>query len=375
MEQLALKYRPGRFDDLVGQRFVHVVLRQMVTVGAVPSALLFCGPRGTGKTTTARITAAALNCDNRPGPCGHCPSCKAVADGTSLDVVEIDAASNGLVDDIRALRQQVLYSVGGDWRVVILDEAHSMSQAAFNALLKTLEEPPPRTVFILATTEPAKIPDTVASRCMRFAFTRVAAADIAARLHHIAAAENITIDPALITHIADRADGALRDAVMTLDQMHRAGITTVEQYADLTGETDIGPAIVSAVASGNIATVYTTLADIYTRVGDPDAIADAVIATLRDILILHAGGTPTASGPALADRTRLADQLDPAAVHAACRVLWDHKVRVRATDNPRVALDLALAVLTGKLSHTPPTTPATTTSRALSLAEMAAMHR
>ncbi len=374
MEQLALKYRPVIFDDLVGQRAVHVFLRQMVATDAVPSALLFHGPRGTGKTTTARITAAALNCDNRPGPCGHCPSCKGIADGTSLDVVEIDAASNGLVDDIRALRQQVLHSVGGNWRIVILDEAHSMSQAAFNALLKTLEEPPPRTVFILATTEPGKIPHTVASRCMSFLFTRVSVADIAARLRHITAAEHITADPALIDYIAERADGALRDAVMTLDQMHRAGISTLEQYADLTGETDIGPVIVEAIASGNIATVYATTADVYTRIGDPDAIADTVITTLRDILILHAGGTLTASGPALDARTRLADQLDPVAVHAACGVLWDHKVRVRATDNPRVTLDLALAVLTGKLRPaTPAANPAPT--RTLSLAEMTAMHR
>lgn len=367
-EQLALKYRPARFEDLVGQNAVNVLLRQMVHTNQVPTALLFRGCRGSGKTTSARILAAAVNCHTPPGPCGHCPSCKSVADGTSMDILEIDAASNGLVDNIRDLRQHILYAVGGAYRVVILDEAHSMSMAAFHALLKTLEEPPPATVFILCTTEPAKIPDTVASRCMPFTFKRISVPDMAARLAHIAAAEGLTVEPALLTRLAERADGAMRDAIMALDQMVRVGVSTLDGYLALTGEADVGPTLVAAIATGNLATAHAAVTDAYIATGDADAVADAITATLRDVRILHAGGTLTYQGTSAAHRQALADRLDAAILRAALDVMWDLKIHTRPAEDRRLALDLALAVLCDKFT---PITATAAPARKLSLAEMA----
>ncbi len=368
-EQLALKYRPATFDDLVGQQAVNVPLRRMVVTGQVPTALLFKGSRGSGKTTSARILAAAVNCHTPPGPCLACVSCKAIADGTSMDLIEIDAASHGLVDNIRDLRHQVMYSVGGSYRVVILDEAHSMSSAAFNALLKTLEEPPPATVFVLATTEPAKIPDTVASRCMAFTFRRLTIAEISARLAHIADAESLTVEAALLDRIAERADGAMRDAVMTLDLMARTGITTLDGYIALTGEIDYGPPIVAAIATGNLATAHAAASAAYVNTGDADAVIDAIAATLRDLSILHAGGTLTHQGSALAHRQLLADKLSADALRVALAIVWDLKIHIRAADNRRLLLDLALAQLCDKFAAVTAPAPA----RKLTLAEMGAI--
>lgn len=344
MESLALKFRPKSFDDLAGQNAVQVILRQMVQTGKVPHALLFDGTRGTGKTTTARILAAALNCDTPPGPCGHCVSCKSVFDGASLDVLEIDAASNGLVDNIRELRQQVMYRVGGNYRVVILDEAHSMSTAAFNALLKTLEEPPPFTVFILCTTEPRRIPDTVMSRCMPFTFRRLAVADIVGRLTQIAAAEQLDTEPALLQLIAERAAGAMRDAVMSLDQMARVGIRTAEAYTYLMGDLDTGPVLLTAITTGNHATSFAVLRDQLTQTGDTTTIAAGLTTTLADLLVLGAGGTITATGNALSARQGLGARIDAPTVLAAMRLLWDLKTKTRVGDDS--GLDLIVALLT-----------------------------
>lgn len=368
-EQLALKYRPTTFDDLVGQRAVTVPLRQMVTTNRVPTAILFKGSRGAGKTTALRILSAALNCDTPPGPCGHCVPCKSVFEGTSMDLVEMDAASNGLVDDIRALRQQVLYSVGGRYRIIGLDEAHSCSAAAFNVMLKMIEEPPPQTVFVLLTTEPGRIPDTVISRCTPFTFGRISVNDITDRLHHIAAAEHAHLEPALLRLLAERADGAMRDAVMALDQMIRADITTVAAFHDLLGETDYGPTLMGAITTGNAAIAFAALADIMNRTGDAHTIADVLIKTLRDVLVLRCGGDITAQGQALTDRQHLADTLETTTVVAAMTVLWDLRTKVRIGDDTRTTLDLAIVMLVEKFTKT--VTPAPV--RKLTLADMAAI--
>lgn len=342
-ESLALKHRPRTFDDVAGQRQVTAVLRAMVAAGTVPAGLLFHGLYGSGKTTTARILAAALNCDTPPGPCGHCVSCKAVADGTSTDLHEIDAASHGLVDDIRQLRQQVLYGVGGRHRVVVLDEAQSVSAAGFNAMLKMIEEPPPGTVFVVVTTELHKIPKTVRSRLMKFPFTRIAPADIAARLTHIAAAEQLSVEPDLITALAEHT-GSPRDAVMTLDQLTRAGITTLAGWRRLTGHTDHGPAILTPLAAGDVPGGYQGADAALYAGADPTAVVNDLQDTLRDLLILHAGGTLSTLGAALAARQRLAARLDTATVFTALKVLWDYKTKLRG-DDPRADLSLAVAML------------------------------
>src|SRR6187397_78319 len=271
---MALKYRPRTFDDLVGQVSVQVILREMVKRDAVPSALLFDGVRGSGKTTSARILAASLNCEADSRPCGVCPSCKSIFDGSSLDVQEIDAASNGLVSDIRALVEQVLYSTGGRYRVVLLDECHSMSREAMNALLKTLEEPPPSTVFVLLTTEPSKILDTIVSRCMKFTFRRISVADIVGRLEWICAQEDLAVEPALIRAIAERADGGMRDAVMTLDQVVRVQVSTADRFDELFGESDFAPALVTAMAAGDKPRAFELLDAQLITTGDANAVTD-----------------------------------------------------------------------------------------------------
>lgn len=344
VHSLALQYRPRRFADLVGQHTAQVLLRQMVALHQVPHALLFDGSRGTGKTTTARILAAALNCAAPQPPCGTCPSCIAVFDGSSTDVLEIDAASNGLVDDVRALRHQVMYATTGLYRIVIFDEAQSASTAAFNAMLKTLEEPPDNTVFILCTTEPAKIPDTVASRCSPFTFRRLAVTDITARLHHIVTAEGFTTETPLLMLLAERADGAMRDAVMLLDQVARVSITTAEQYQRLIGHIDLTPTLVNNLAAGDIAAAFATLDQALTRVADPHSITADLVTLLMDALVLRSGGELTKTGVALADRQNLALALETPTVTAALVLLWELKTKTRA-DDARTMLELALVML------------------------------
>ncbi len=334
---LALQYRPRRFGELAGQMPSAAVLYKMAYKGTVPSALLFTGVRGTGKTSAARILGAALNCAEPPGPvaewpCGRCPSCKAVIDGTSLDVTEIDAASNGTVDHIRAVREQALYGTAGEVRLFILDEAHSMSTAAFNAILKVLEEPPPQTKFALLTTEPGRILTTVASRCMTFTFTRIPAATIRERLEHICTDRDLHPEPDLLAAIADRADGAMRDAVMMLDQVTMVGISDLARWQSLLGQYDFAPSLLLAAADGDSAAMYERLDGIAATSGDPAWITAQLVSCMRDVIVLCAGGAIQRQGTALDERAALARALTPVTAVAAMKVLWELQTRVRRQD-------------------------------------------
>jgi DNA polymerase-3 subunit gamma/tau len=218
----ARKYRPQTFDDLVGQAHVTRTLKNAVEQNRLAHAYLFVGPRGIGKTSTARILAKALNCVNGPTttPCGVCDSCKEITAGNSLDVLEIDGASNNGVEQVRELRDNVRYAPSkGHFKIYIIDEVHMLTSAAFNALLKTLEEPPPHVKFIFATTEPQKVLPTILSRCQRFDLHRIPANLIAQHLQFIAGKEKIALDPAAAHAIAKGADGGLRDAESMLDQL------------------------------------------------------------------------------------------------------------------------------------------------------------
>src|SRR5574344_812381 len=214
-------YRPQKFKDVVGQEHIIKTLQNAISMNKVAHAYLFCGPRGTGKTTLAKIMAKALNCEHGPSvePCDECEICCGITKGSISDVIEIDAASNNGADDIRALRDGVKYLPAvGRYKVYIIDEVHMLSNAAFNALLKTLEEPPKHVIFILATTEPYKLPNTILSRCQRFDFQSISIADIIKRLKIVAAEENISITEDALYQIAASAEGGMRDALSLFDQ-------------------------------------------------------------------------------------------------------------------------------------------------------------
>ena len=218
----ALKWRPNNFDEIVGQPHIVSTLKSAIDKNRLAHAYLFAGPRGIGKTSTARILSKALNCRNGPtaSPCGKCSSCLEISQSRSLDVIEIDGASNTGVEDVRSLRENVKFApVSGRFKIYIIDEVHMLSISAFNALLKTLEEPPESVIFIFATTHPDKIPSTVLSRCQRLDFRRISATEIAAQLEKIARAEKISVDKEVLFAIARTSDGALRDAESILDQL------------------------------------------------------------------------------------------------------------------------------------------------------------
>lgn len=219
---LSLKYRPQNFDELTGQSHVVVSLKGAIKSGRIGHAFLFAGPRGIGKTTTARILAKSLNCIESPTvhPCQECQACREITLSRSVDVIEIDGASNRGIDEIRNLRESVKYApLRGRYKIYIIDEVHMLTQEAFNALLKTLEEPPPNVIFVFATTNPTKVPATILSRCQRFAFKRLSVKEIISRLRMIAEKEGIKITEKALHYLAIRADGSIRDGESILEQL------------------------------------------------------------------------------------------------------------------------------------------------------------
>lgn len=223
MSYIALyrKWRPSTFDEIKGQDAIVTTLRNQIEANRIGHAYLFCGTRGTGKTSAAKVFAKAVNCTSPVGgnPCGQCESCRAIAAGTSLNVIEMDAASNNGVEDARQIKESVAYSpTNAKYKIYIIDEAHQITREAFNALLKTMEEPPSYVVFILATTEPHKIPVTILSRCQRYDFKRIGTETIEARLREVAENEGIGVEDKAIGYIASRAEGGMRDALSLLDQ-------------------------------------------------------------------------------------------------------------------------------------------------------------
>ena len=244
-QALYRKWRPDNFEDVKGQDHIVTTLKNQINADRIGHAYLFCGTRGTGKTSVAKIFAKAVNCEHpvNGSPCGECPTCKAIAAGTSMNVIEIDAASNNGVDNIREIRDEVQYSpTEGKYKVYIIDEVHMLSTGAFNALLKTLEEPPSYVIFILATTEVAKIPVTIMSRCQRYDFHRISIETIADRLSELMKAENIVVEDKAIRYVAKAADGSMRDALSLLDQciaFHLGEELKYDDVLDVLGAVDI----------------------------------------------------------------------------------------------------------------------------------------
>ncbi|MEM8814994.1 MAG: DNA polymerase III subunit gamma/tau [Pseudomonadota bacterium] len=316
---LARKWRPKTFADTVGQEHVLTALVNALETGRLHHAYLFSGTRGVGKTTIARILAKALNCEKgvTPEPCGTCSACIEIDEGRFVDLIEVDAASKTKVDDTRELLDNVQYAPArGRYKVYLIDEVHMLSKSSFNALLKTLEEPPPHVKFLLATTDPQKLPVTVLSRCLQFNLKRMTPKLIADRLEHIAQAEEIPATPGALTMLARAADGSMRDSLSLLDQAiaYCGGDIAEEPLARMLGTIDRGyvEKLAAQLAEHDASGVLATIADIDEQFPDYGRLLDDLAALLQQVAVLQvvgSGSLDTESG--IVEPTALADTLSP----------------------------------------------------------------
>jgi DNA polymerase-3 subunit gamma/tau len=347
------RHRPQAFDQVVGQEHVVRTLSNAVERDRVHHAYLFVGSRGTGKTSVAKILARSLNCVEGPTltPCGVCESCRTIAAGSSLDVIEMDAASNRSVDDIRDLRERVSYAPSaGRWKVYILDEAHMLTREAWNAFLKTLEEPPPNTVFILATTEPHKVMPTIVDRCQRFDFQRPSLEQLAEVIRRVCVAEEIEISDGAVGAIARSAAGSFRDALGTLDQLVSYGgkqLSTDDVLAVLgVADADLILAAADAIGAGDGRAALEASERLATSGRDVTQFARDLLAHLRQLIVIRTVGEPpdsftvTAAEP---ERLRVqAAAISDLTLGRSVDVLSKALSDIREGDEPRMTVELGL---------------------------------
>lgn len=355
-QALYRKWRPERFADVVGQQHITDTLRAQLESGRLSHAYLFTGTRGTGKTTCAKILARAVNCtDLQHGdPCGVCPACRGILDGSVLDVVEIDAASNNGVDNIRDIRDETRYTPASvKMRVYIIDEVHMLSQGAFNALLKTLEEPPAHVLFILATTEINKVPATILSRCQRFDFRRIAPHDIAHRLSEIAQQEDISLTDGGARMIARLADGALRDALSILDRAAAGSSEPIDEervaagVGILAGDTAV--TLMEHILAGDLTAAIGQLAESYTAGRELGAVLDQLLGLIRDMLLVKTSRSDVSAllSPAYSLKTvqHLCESVPASRLLAYTGILQDALTRMPHAANRRIEAELCVVRL------------------------------
>lgn len=350
-QSLYRKYRPVDWDEVIGQEHVIRTLRNAVASERVAHAYLFAGPRGTGKTSTARLLAKAVNCladEPAQRPCNACEHCQAINDGRFLDLIEIDAASNTSVDDVRDLRDKINYAPNrGRYKVYIIDEVHMLSTAAFNALLKTLEEPPAHAIFILATTEVHKIPATVLSRCQRHEFRRISVREIRNQLERLAKEEKVEAEETALDLIARQATGSLRDAISLFDQLASSGEKISEAFAQQvlgTATHEAVLAIIDALLEEEPSTAMTSLHQALDSGSDPRQFARQVVEYLRGLLLVRMGNADQVDAPAEV-RKRMAahaQQLDNPTLLGWMRCFNDAASNLRNAWQPALPLEMAL---------------------------------
>ncbi len=364
-QALYRKWRSQSFDELVGQEHVKDTLRNALREGRIAHAYLFSGPRGTGKTSTARILAKALNCTapEAERPCNQCATCVAITEGRMIDLVEIDAASNNSVDDIRELRDKVGFRPSeGRYKIYIIDEVHMLSTSAFNALLKTLEEPPPHVRFFLATTEPHKIPATILSRCQRFDFRRIPALEIAGHLRHIAEEEGSQTDQDALLAIARASQGCMRDAVSLLDQLlsYGAATLTIDLVQQVLGavKSQSVTGFVDALVTKNVGQGLLLLGQLTTQGVSLTEFTNQLIDYLRGVMLVQMTGDSALLSDQPADVVQQireqAKQLSQPQTLYAIKRLTAALQELKGSNQPQLPLELALVEMVQGSPIAPP---------------------
>lgn len=369
-QALYRRWRPQTFDDVIGQTHVTRTLRNALASGRVAHAYLFTGPRGTGKTSVARILAKAVNCigDGREKPCNACTICRSLNEGRSLDLIEIDAASNRGIDEIREIRDKAGFRPNeARYKVYIVDEVHMLTEPAFNALLKTLEEPPPHVIFVLATTEPHKIPATILSRCQRFDFRRVPLAELVGKLHHICQAEGVVAEPAALELIARSATGSFRDAESLLDQLVAAadGTVTLEQVQSLLGvaSAELAADLVELLIRHDVSGGLRLINEAIDNGADPRQFARQILEYLRGILLVQTDSSSllNVSAEMRARMEPQAQRIAPQELVATIKLFSEAAQTMKSGLQPQLPLELAFVEATlreGTMQATAPKTAA-----------------